>query len=579
MTNYKSIFGLSVLLLGFFLIYSDTILSLSLFGDATIHGSITKQILNHSISDSKFTYPPLYNILQGLLFLLFGEKGMNLIVLLGLILISISIFLLAKEITGKTFIGFLSIIIVLSSPKLIFYSSRMYMEILLSGFFIYSIYLLMRFVKTKSIKDLILLTFFIVITSSIKQQGLFILFPSILLFLFIFFLVERQRLREKKVILDSLKKVGIFLMIFIILISPIYLALFHSVGRIIPGNEDYKVIKITNQIGQKISGYEEPAENIIFNAKYGQRVQEIRNQTHHIGATQAESRHIYTLDMISSTNKFNSIHGLYIEKFRSSYTNEKLETIMKYLMFFGIILVLLNIIFKNNLLHFKDNYASISFIIFLLIFLFINYLLFERNNDQIRYHLFIAIIFSIFSAITLYFICYIIVNQKMNKCFKITCIFIIFILLSIQLFSVISYDSELNTWWSHSQIYRSSKGGTASIQEVGRWINNHTYEDDIIWQKCGNEMGYYSERKVTGNFYYYFLNQSELIEIFSDRGIKYIVIYNSQIVLDKQWDSFCLIPKSFVNNITDLYPVAYTSSYDDINVYSVEGVHYKNSDS
>ena len=253
MTNYKSIFGLSVLLLGFFLIYSDTILSLSLFGDATIHGSITKQILNHSISDSKFTYPPLYNILQGLLFLLFGEKGMNLIVLLGLILISISIFLLAKEITGKTFIGFLSIIIVLSSPKLIFYSSRMYMEILLSGFFIYSIYLLMRFVKTKSIKDLILLTFFIVITSSIKQQGLFILFPSILLFLFIFFLVERQRLREKKVILDSLKKVGIFLMIFIILISPIYLALFHSVGRIIPGNEDYKVIKITNQIGQKIT--------------------------------------------------------------------------------------------------------------------------------------------------------------------------------------------------------------------------------------------------------------------------------------------------------------------------------------
>jgi len=568
--NYKEILIFLLILLLFTPFYIDMILSLPLFGDATIHGSVTKSLINNGIQQTPTAYPLLYNEYQAILYSFFNEIGMNIIVVVGLVFIFISIFLLVKEVTGKSSVGFLSMIIVSASSKLIYYSARMYMEILLSAFIIFTIYLLMRYVKTRSMTDLILLALFTGITASIKQQGLFILFISILL-LFLLNSAMNIKTFNKNGFIQSIRHITIFLLIFGMIISPFYFLLYHNNGKIIPGNEDYKIIQWTNQIGQKICDYQKPLPYNEFDEIFTQRIQEIKSEKQPVGAILSESRHIRSSDVLTSHETFYKLHGLYLEKFKWGSTSKVLSKIMEFTIYFGMILFILNIFLKNKVLFFGNWPIQKQMFLFLLIFLPINYFLFERNTDQLRYHLFIAIIFSVFTAISIYFICNsIITRQKIYKPIRIISVIIILIYLLVPLITLVYQDSEINKRYYRSQIYSSSKGGIASIQEVGTWINEYTNENDLIWQNCGNELKYYSERKVTGGYYYYFLNQSELFEFFPDRGIKYIVIYDSQIVPDKKWTNLCWVPKSFVNNITDLYPIAYTSSYDDINVYYVE---------
>ena len=68
MRNYKEIGIFSSILLLFIPFYMSMIFSLPLFGDATIHGRVTKDILSKGISQTSFTYPPLYNIFQSINF-------------------------------------------------------------------------------------------------------------------------------------------------------------------------------------------------------------------------------------------------------------------------------------------------------------------------------------------------------------------------------------------------------------------------------------------------------------------------------------------------------------------------------
>lgn len=561
---------LIISLFGYF--YFDMIFSLPLFGDAATHGSMTKNFLNKGLLNTKLTYPPLYNILQAVLFLLFGEKGMNSIVFLGILLIAVSVFLLVKELTDKTLIASLSTIIVLASPKIIFYSARMYMEILISGFFIFTIFLLVRFVKTRSAKNLILLTIFTALAASIKQQGLFILFPSILLFLCCFFIIDKKKKDKEKIQnILSIKHIVIYFFIFLLLISPAYFVLLHNHGKIVGGLEDFKIINLINQIGQKISGYKKPVENIEFNEKWGQRLKEIQKEYYGTGVTMAEARHIWPLDPLTSWNGFIRTNGLYLENFWGGTTSKGLANFMNFLMLFSLILFVLNIIFKNKILKFKDKDLQVYFLIFLLIFLAINYILFLRTTDQMRYHLFIPIIFSVFPAIGIYSLIsiFILRNNFSIYYIRIINIFLILVILLTPLIILTYKDTTFNKRWDKSQIYGGGMGGIASIQEAGKWLNDHTNENDLIWQTCANELAYYSERKVPGNFWFYFLNESELKEIFKDQNIKYIVIFDSQVVPDEKWENLCWVPKSFAEKIRKIYPEVYRTSFNDIRIYKV----------
>lgn len=243
---------------------------------------------------------------------------------------------------------------------------------------------------------------------------------------------------------------------------------------------------------------------------------------------------------------------------------------MNFLMLSGLILFVLNIISKNKILRFKYRDLQIYFLIFLLIFLAINYYLFLRTTDQMRYHLFIPIVFSVFSALGIYFfISLFILRNNLSIYIKIIGIFLILASLLTPLIIFAYEDATSQKGWYKSQIYRTSIGGIASVQEAGKWLNNHTNENDLIWQTCGCELLYYSERKVIGNFWFYFLNESELREIFKDQNVKYIVIFDSQVVLDEEWENLCWVPESFAKKIRKIYPEVYKTSFNDIRIYKV----------
>ncbi len=570
--KFYSIYAFMLVLLIFGYFYADMIFSLPLFGDATIHGSITEQIIENGVLNTKSTLPPLYNVFQGILFSLFGEKGMNSIVFLGILLIAISIFSLVKKLTGKTSIALLSTIITLGSPKIIFYSCRMYMEILISGFFIFAIYLLIRFLENRSIKNLILLSFFVGITASIKQQGLFILFPAIFIFLLV--LIFRQHIKDKEGNIfnhNVLKKYVIFYILVFLLITIFpYLTLFHNYGKIMEGNEDFKIIRITNYLGQKLGGYKEPIEEIGFEERWGQKLQEIENEYYSIGAQRAEARHIWPWEPLTSWNKFTQANGLYLEKFWVGSTSKNLADIMNFLLVFGLIIFILNLIFRNKILKFKKAELLIPFFIFLIIFIGINYLLFARNTDQMRYHLFIPILLSIFSIIGLYFLYKFILRKIKIRYIGLIVMCLILVLLFHSIITLAYKDTNFNKRWYRSQLYSPSKGGMASQMEVGEWLYTQTKNNERIWQTCGNELAYYSQREVVGDWRYYFLNEFELRKIFKDVNIKYIVLFDSQIVANEEWKSLCWVPISFADKIRNIYPLIYESSYKDIEIYSIK---------
>ena len=53
------------------------------------------------------------------------------------------------------------------------------------------------------------------------------------------------------------------------------------------------------------------------------------------------------------------------------------------------------------------------------------------------------------------------------------------------------------------------------------------------------------------------------------QNVKYIVIFDSQIVPDEKWENLCWMPESFVEKIRKIYPKVYKTSFNDIRIYKV----------
>lgn len=551
---------ITTLIVSFLIPYSKIILDLPLYGDATIHANISKNMIENGVLNTWSSYPPLYNFFQIAFYKIFGEIGFNILVILSLVILAISIYLLIYSLTNKFYLGIISIFILLASPKIAYYTSRMYMEILLSAFLIITIYFFIKFLKNPNYINVILLALFCAITSSIKQQGLFILFPSLVIILFIKYLKIRKDDKRYFTFLIS------FILIFILLISPFYLILFHTSGNIIIGNEGFKIIKTINSVGQKIANYQKsPSEYLDADNKWKETIKDIRKDKFYTAYSRAEDRHIFPLDVFTSWDKFNSIHSLYFPEYKS-HKAKYLGIIMQLLLILGIIIFIINIFQKN-----KNNTPNNKILgLFLIIFLLNNYFLFQKNTDQERYHLFISIIFIIFiilslDKITSFFKKYI--NVPKNYLFLTPLIF----LLSFNwIYNFTNNNIEKYYHNANLQIYSSSVGGINSIIEAGNWLSENTNSDDRIYQNCGNELKYYSSRDVTGGWEYYFLNIDKLKELLKDYKIKYLVIYQSQVVKDNNWKHICWVPETFKERVDNNFSLIYTSSVNDIFVYRIE---------
>lgn len=534
--------------------YYQTIMSLALFGDATMHAHRTKLLLEQGLFAVNFNFPPLYNFIQAGLFLLMGEKGLNFIVFIGVVLIVVAIYLLAEVITSNKLTGFIAVLLVLSSPKLMYYSSRMYMEILLSGFVVLSIWALVRYFKSSNLKNVILLSLLVSISALIKQQGLFILLPSTLgaLLSYLTFIKSKKR---GKVLNHTL----IFLIISTVVISPGYYFVFRSNGEIIPGNKDYLAVRVINELGNKISGYKKPARVSNLDSKLEANLSAKWKAKSAQAATLAERRHIKPIDPLTSWADFIKTNSLYVPNLGSREISSSFATSIGAVLIVGYFLYLLQYSGGN-----KDLYKKM-FSLFILIFLVNNYILFARNTDQMRYHLFLPIILSVFIALAPSHLIKFVPKNKFRS--------IIYSLLLTLLFlkagTLVSMSANFNSRWNNTQIYTPSIGGTAAIAETGAWLHNNATESDLIWQSCSNELEYYSRRPVFSDFTIYFATEDELLNYVKQKNVKFIVIFESQLVDDESWRNYCWIPQSFSDRVSDNFPLEFVSSYNDIKVFKV----------
>lgn len=552
---------LILILVIFWFFYWRTIMFLPLFWDATIHWYHANIILDKWWNFLEADYPWLYYYIVNVLWVIIWEKAYNLIVFIWVFLILIYSYLLSYKITNNKLIAIFILLIIWFSSKLIFYSARLYQEILITALFLISFYYLFLILNENKKGYLYLLAFFIWVTLSIKQQGLLILYVSTCLFFLIWFVFKKNNFKEVIIV---------FLIPLIIWIG-FYWVLFHNKWRIIIWNEDYKVLNIINYFWQKFFDYNwndyklnnfEYAYNYdklvknkdikkIATSELEEKLLNIQNEYYNTWTQNAQNRQTRFSDIFKDLDKFNNAHNFFISFFWYSWYKN-----IEFLVFILLIWSLTYIIFNKNIIK-KYKYI----LLFLIIFLWINYFLFQRNTDQARYHLFIP--FYLLFLLSLFL--NLIYKKNIYLFINSTVIFILLMLISVPFY-------EQNRWTIRSQIYSPSVGWIPSIIETWNWMKNNI-TDEIFFQMCWNETSYYSEKKWVWDWRIYFLDEENIVNYFKNNNIKYFVLFNSQLTQDDNWKNLCKIPIGFIDKLNNIWDRIYTSSYDDIYVYKI---NYKN---
>jgi len=517
---YHLFFVLLLLIVPYFLLLN----SLPLYGDSTIHGKILYDILNKGVSFTDSIYPLTYFLFGAGFELLTGYSGIKIMVFLGLFLIGLFSYLVLKNVFGvkNHLLNLSAIFYVLYSPKLMFYVSRMYMEIFLSGITLGSIYFFFQLINKKTKKNIILffLLSFLLITT--KQQGVIVLFVFFLSFLIF----------NKKILLD---KFFLFCFSVLLLLSSIaYLDLVKRTGQLIVGNE---ITTPINNFVSNLVGYQKKSDGNFKELDY--LTEEINSRGH----ITAEKRHIWPIDVFTNFDKSNSVISLYkktvagITFFGDSY-----------ILFWFLIIVGFFDSYKNN--------KKIFFFSSLL--LTINVLTFFRGNDQERYYLYLAIYFSFF----MFFYLKKLFNAKQKSIFSIVFIFVIFF----KNLTFYSYAKEFDQAIS----YRTFEGGIYEMIKASQWIEKNSTNKDKIIALSSNEWEFYSRRSTANDDRLYFEKNIDIINnYFLDKKIKYVVFPKNLIVNENEWNQFGNYTEHFYNLISKNYNLVYKNAFKNIEIYQV----------
>jgi hypothetical protein len=516
---------------------ASLIFKLPFFGDAALHAYIAKN-LGKNEATAGILYPPTYAALSRMWFTFFGEQGLKFNVIIGLALLFFGMYFIVTDITNNTLAGVLAAVLTLGSPKILFYSARMYMEIFLSGIILLTVYFLVRYVNTKSTKQLILLALFTGFTAALKQQGLVLLAPAV----FLTILLTAYRKQRQHIL--------IFAAILIAILIIPYGIMYHNSGTSLSVFKYWSATNAVDNFIAKLAGYKEPQIDQIINEK----IETVRNQYYTLGGQRAESRHITPLDPFVSRTKFMEVHSAYHD-FWQTRTPPFFITTYQIALVIGIFLTIANIFTKNRLLELK---APAWIIVFLIIFLILNYGSFILNNDQTRYHVFISVLMIFFVAQIL--------NLDKTKNKLISLLIIMFVVI-ISLYSAYA-DAGLNTRWKNSQLYAPSYGGIESVKTTGEWLANNTKKDENIWTPCSTELVYYTNRRIIDGWELMFFSTDDLHYYLSQNNITYLVLLKTHLSRG-EWNHYCYATGEFFNKIKESYPVVYIPPQHDIFVFDV----------
>jgi len=197
------------------------------FGDEGFHTRIAQWIgqereypvwlpfIGTKLVRSGFYRPPLWNILEGSFYLLFGFNDIIVKVLtpfIASILIGLVIFLLVKEIYSKE-VGFIAAIIIVTIPSIVTYSVLFYTDILFTFYFCLFIFTFILSIKTENKKYWAVAGVFSALTLLTKSPGVIVV--PFLVVLFFLYQVHKEGFSKKL-------KNYLVLILFLILISGSY---------------------------------------------------------------------------------------------------------------------------------------------------------------------------------------------------------------------------------------------------------------------------------------------------------------------------------------------------------------------
>jgi hypothetical protein len=530
--------------------YARSLSEVVVFGDAAEHARIAQSIAEDGAWDVQTRYPLLYHALAAPFIALSADDGLQAFTVLSLLFLGAGVFLLARQLTGSAACGLAAAAMSLMAPVTVFYAGRMYMEIFLSAMFVWSAFTLARYFERPTAGRLVLCAIACALTAATKQQGL-LLVASVGAVLAAR-AVTSPRLWTLPIDRTRVVHFVAFAGITAMIAAPAYLAPMRSAGGILPETEYTGWVNATARaatgIDRPVAGWEERWSDRLeasFEENGGER-----------GFRLAERRHVWPWDVFTTQRGFWGIHTLYWGPSEA----------LRYPPYVTLPVLAL---FTAGIACWAWQQRRSPFTAFLALFLLANYATFLRNNDQARYHVYIAFMLAFavpFAVLAL--------SRALRGRRALTGAGFAALAALLAVAAVRDLPSRLDTVEASPglQAYAPSEGGMASVQDAGAWLDAHLAEDETFFAVPANEYSYYSDRRGVFVYSAYFLRDIELIALIDDIGARYVVVADSAVQPDSRWNNVVKMPASFANRVRRLYARVYTTPAGDISIFDTRSL-------
>ena len=537
---------LGVIVAGFAWWYGRILFQLPIFGDATEHARISRSFIEDGILNTASSSPPLYHIFGAIGLQAGGEDGFIAVTVISLVALGFAVYCLAYEITSSRMVGLAAAILAYLSPKTAFYSGRLYMEIPLTVFFVVTFLFLHRYLRTSRRSDLMMCAIAASSAALTKQQGLVLL--ALPLAAFLPSLEVWRAARTKR--MPQLFALAAVPVVVLSVMTPVLLWQIRNTGRFLP-ESDYTTA--LNDVARSVTGYTDP--DAAWKAEWDEYLErEFRDRGYlETGSISAESRHIWPVQAFTTSKGFYSVHSLFWTNLPGGVPLPAIET--KSLM----------ALFTLGFFLWAMTHRQRTYVMFFALFLIANYVAFIRNNDQMRYHLYIPYLL----AFALPFVPHFLLSRLSRQVAFVGVASLLVVAGAFATRYLPDRTEGALKYWG-TQAYAPSAGGIRAVQEASRFLESVTGPDERSYGVPGNEFAYYAHRKVIYDWRIFFLSKEELKRVIDGMAVKYIAIPDSAVLADDEWNHLAKAPQSFADKVASLYPLAFTTGSGDIRIYEVK---------
>ena len=539
-----------------FLVAYSAAADLPVLGDGAFHVFIMDEIAESGSVDTDVVvpYPLFYHLFGAFVEMLFGVTGVKLISPIMMALSALVVYLIAVELTGSKPLGLAAMFLIAFSAKLISYDVQIYMEPFGVFFILAAVYSALLFYRKQSMAALIFASLCLGMAVSTKQQALFLG-----LAIPVFLLVNRIPVHRIAILVGVTS---------LIALGP-YLALWGSIGGLdlppstgsifertpAPATQDGILDDLHLQGGSE----EVPQWSIELDEESE------ASELYEEGTRDHESRHIYMWDMYNPVRflDLNSLHS--IESL--TYAPGAQSFAYALVRFEGFLLLQIMLIAGFLFaLGYAVRHREWRIVPLVIVF---SWFFTYWGSDTERYFLHLPVFMALLYPWPLLLASQ---NFELSR-HKIVSGLLILATGACAFYSVHAGVGQLREEreLENRQCYHESIGGMASIEDVGFWIEENTEETERLFGTSIYEWTYYTDREVWQDFRIYFLDEDRIHYYLTDVwDIKYILVRENQIIDDHFWNHLEYYPQTFYDRIKDNYELVYTSSYEDIWVYSVE---------